>query len=327
MTDYKKIQGFEVQTLSSDPTETGWIGSIFYNSTSGTFKTVKPGGIAAGTWSSGGNLNTAGYYRAYNGTQTASMVVGGEPGTLTTVEQYDGSSWSEMTENGTAKAQAGGAGIATAGLFFGGKTPVSDALTQTEYWNGSAWTEQNDLNTGRHALGGCGVTYNAAFAVGGYIGGGAPGNKANAEIFNGTSWTEVGDLNLASAYLSVFGTTTAAIRAGSASGSLNQVESWNGTSWTETTEMNQGRYGAGASGISTDGLFFGGIEPTQSSKTESWNGSAWTELNDMGTARYGVAGTMSSSSATLATGGFTPVTTATEEWTVPDLVINTLTTS
>jgi hypothetical protein len=83
MTDYKKIQGFEVQTLSSDPTETGWIGSIFYNSTSGTFKTVKPGGIAAGTWSSGGNLNTAGYYRAYNGTQTASMVVGGEPGTLT----------------------------------------------------------------------------------------------------------------------------------------------------------------------------------------------------------------------------------------------------
>jgi hypothetical protein len=44
MTDYKKIQGFEVQTLSSDPTEPGWVGSIFYNSTSGTFKTVKPGG-------------------------------------------------------------------------------------------------------------------------------------------------------------------------------------------------------------------------------------------------------------------------------------------
>jgi hypothetical protein len=31
---------------------------IFYNSTSGTFKVVKPGGVTAGTWSSGGDLNT-----------------------------------------------------------------------------------------------------------------------------------------------------------------------------------------------------------------------------------------------------------------------------
>jgi hypothetical protein len=59
MTTYKGIQGFGVETLASDPTEPGSVGQIFYNSTSGTFKTVKPGGVSAGTWASGGNLNTA----------------------------------------------------------------------------------------------------------------------------------------------------------------------------------------------------------------------------------------------------------------------------
>jgi hypothetical protein len=58
MADYKGIQGFGVETLASDPTESGSVGQIFYNSTSGTFKVVKPGGIAAGTWASGGSLNT-----------------------------------------------------------------------------------------------------------------------------------------------------------------------------------------------------------------------------------------------------------------------------
>jgi hypothetical protein len=60
MANYKELEGFGVQTLSIRSTDTpGWVGSIFYNSTSGTFKTVKPGGVAAGTWASGGSMNTA----------------------------------------------------------------------------------------------------------------------------------------------------------------------------------------------------------------------------------------------------------------------------
>jgi hypothetical protein len=54
MATYKGIQGFGVETLASDPTEPGSVGQIFYNSTSGTFKTVKPGGVPVGTWASGG---------------------------------------------------------------------------------------------------------------------------------------------------------------------------------------------------------------------------------------------------------------------------------
>jgi hypothetical protein len=45
MANYKELEGFGVQTLATDPDTPGWIGSIFYNSTSGTFKTVKPGGV------------------------------------------------------------------------------------------------------------------------------------------------------------------------------------------------------------------------------------------------------------------------------------------
>jgi hypothetical protein len=46
MTTYKGIQGFGVETLASDPTEPGSVGQIFYNSTEGVFKTVKPGGVS-----------------------------------------------------------------------------------------------------------------------------------------------------------------------------------------------------------------------------------------------------------------------------------------
>jgi hypothetical protein len=55
MANYKELEGFGVQTLAADPDTPGWVGSIFYNSTSGTFKTVKPGGAPAGTWASGGS--------------------------------------------------------------------------------------------------------------------------------------------------------------------------------------------------------------------------------------------------------------------------------
>jgi hypothetical protein len=47
MANYKELEGFGVQTLATDPDSAGWVGSIFYNSTSGTFKVVKPGGLAA----------------------------------------------------------------------------------------------------------------------------------------------------------------------------------------------------------------------------------------------------------------------------------------
>ena len=282
-------------------------------------------GIPSSAWSSGGSLNTASYYRAYMGTQTANLAAGGEPGTLTNVEQYNGSSWTEIAEQNTAKAQSGGAGTSTAGIVFGGKTPSVNNLSNAETWNGSSWTEVSDMNTGRHAFGSCGDTNTAAFGFGGYVGGGSPGNKDEAEQWDGTSWTEVSDMNIASAYLTGFGTPLAAFRAGSASGSQNQVESWDGTSWTETTEINTGRYSLSSAGTSNNGLVFGGDDPDPN--TERWNGSAWTEVGDLSTGRYGSGGSMSSSVATLASGGYTTTAVTTTEEFTADLANSTITTS
>ena len=44
MANYKELEGFGVQTLATDPDNTSWIGSVFYNSTEGVFKVVKAGG-------------------------------------------------------------------------------------------------------------------------------------------------------------------------------------------------------------------------------------------------------------------------------------------
>jgi hypothetical protein len=72
-----------------------------------------------------------------------------------------------------------------------------------------------------------------------------------------------------------------------------------------------------------DALYFGGSGPTASN--EYWNGTSWTEVADLATPRTGLGGNGTTTSA-LAFGGY-PITAVTEEWTVPDLVINTLTTS
>ena len=55
MADYKGIQGYSVQKLSSDPTASEAVGQLWYNSASGKFKVAVQ---AAGVWGSGGNINT-----------------------------------------------------------------------------------------------------------------------------------------------------------------------------------------------------------------------------------------------------------------------------
>ena len=53
MTTYNQLFGKYVQNLSSDPTSTDAEGQIWYNTTSGTFKTALG---SYGVWASGGAL-------------------------------------------------------------------------------------------------------------------------------------------------------------------------------------------------------------------------------------------------------------------------------
>jgi hypothetical protein len=124
MANYKELEGFGVQTLATDPDTPGWVGSIFYNSTSGTFKVVKPGGVTAGTWSSGGNLNEPKTAVAGAGIQTAALAAGGYfgPPILSSTELYNGTSWTEVNDLNTARYYLGGAGSQTAAIATAGKT-------------------------------------------------------------------------------------------------------------------------------------------------------------------------------------------------------------
>jgi hypothetical protein len=297
MSEYKGIKGFQVQTRTEDPVP---------------YAQALADNPYAGVWSAGGNVNSARFlFDSGVGSLTAGLIAGNSPSP--NAEQYNGTSWTNITSLGNNTAGRAGAGTSTAALEFGG-TP---GLGVTEYWNGSSWTELNDLNTGRNVAGGIGTAYTAALCAGGD----APGYVANVESWNGSTWTEVNDLNTARGHATGVGTQTNGILVGSAP-PLALTETWNGSSWTETTDLNTGRYGlAGSGASSTDALVFGGESPAPGffANTESWDGSSWTEVNDMATARYYLAGAGTSSSAWAASGETTNPSSATEEWTFSGL--------
>jgi hypothetical protein len=70
-------------------------------------------------------------------------------------ESWNGTTWTELNDLNTARADLGGVGTNTAALAFGGDSP--SIVANTESWNGTAWTEVNDLNTARAAIGGSGI--------------------------------------------------------------------------------------------------------------------------------------------------------------------------
>jgi len=327
MANYKELEGFSVQTLATDPDSPGWVGSIFYNSTSGTFKTVKPGGIAVGTWASGGSFPTSAVERMGGaGTQTAAVsVAGNNPATPTFdgVYEYNGTSWS-TNPNSYPISVFGlwGSGTATAGLFVGGNTPPPSVTGATNKFNGTTFTPTGPLNTARYYLASSG-TENATIAAGGTL----PPAYALTEDFNGTSWTEVNDLNTPHNQHSQTGTATASLAIGNNPAS-NIVESWNGTSWSSNPTLNTAKQTTSASGTQTYGLVYAGEFTAPLAQTEFWNGTAWTEVADLSTARYGggslgVSAPADNTVIWSGNGG----STATEEWLAPEVVINTLTTS
>ena len=56
MTDYKIIKGKTVQSLAEDLDSSAGEGQIWFNTASGDYKTIAK---VAGSWATGGNLNTA----------------------------------------------------------------------------------------------------------------------------------------------------------------------------------------------------------------------------------------------------------------------------
>ena len=314
MAEYKSIKGFKVQTVSTDPAVSN-LGQVFYNSTANAFKVTKQS-VPNGTWSSGGNINTARKALAGAGDQTTALVFGGTlnpPTTLGETELYNGSSWTEVADLNTDRAYHGGSGTSTAALATGGSPTGDSPLTPSafnEEWDGSSWTEVGDINTARvfcTLFGGTGAT-TAAILVDGFVPTPPNNNNSDAiESWNGTAWSEVAELNTPRRASGAFGTTTAGIVAGGyVAGASGNVESWDGSAFTEVADLNTPRVVYGSSfGVSTLGVVAGGTNgPSFLGNTELWNGSSWTEANDMATGRSETgASTSSSAFSGLVAGG------------------------
>ncbi len=228
MATLKEILGSTIQVLDDDPVE------------------------YAGSWSTGGNLNSGRQSPFSGGTQSAAWCAAGYTTAKTALnEHYNGTSWTEVGDLNNARlGNSGGAGTTTAGLVAGGdQFPSPRQISNTESWNGSSWTEVSDLNTARQGLQMVGQVYTAAL-VGGGLSNDGNNYEGKTEKWDGSSWTETGDLNTARWGIHGSGTSTAASFNGGNNSSGNNVanlEQFDGSSWTETTDSNNVRRLGGSS--------------------------------------------------------------------------------
>jgi hypothetical protein len=292
------------------------LGQVWFNESTTTLKGYVQQGT--GAWSTGGDMNSGREQGGYFGSLSAGVAAGGgSPGLL--VEEYDGSSWTEVTNVPARVVSSGGTGPQTAGIIYGtGHAPTSGDRKDGYTYDGTSWTQIADLNTGRNVGGSAGGSQTSAL-----YSGGTPPTIANTEIWDGSSWTEVADLNDSRYYLKGGGTTTAAVLAGGYNGSPStnptQSETWDGSSWSEGSELNTGRafLTGGGSDYSSVMVFGGGPQPGGVyDLTEFWNGSSWTELADMATASETSFGTTQGTGLATYRARTPSPANATEEWTI-----------
>jgi len=143
----------------------------------------------SGSWTAAPNMNTGVPARSQCGilgtSQSSTIFVGGDNGTsppfIGNVEEWNGSTWAEITDLNTGRGDPGGAGSVTSGLVFGGKTGGTTYTGVTESWNGSAWTEEGDLSASRGNSNGNRGTSTSTWAAGGE----SPGAVTTVEEWTG----------------------------------------------------------------------------------------------------------------------------------------------
>ena len=307
------------------------VGQVYYNSGSNAFKVTQQL-ASAGTWSSGGNLNTARFRfgGAVNATQNAGLVFGAGDSPYGQTEEYNGTAWSEQNDLNTGRyISYGGAGTQTACVTAGGYNPAGSPAYNTvvsETYNGTSWTEGNDLNEGRIDCSTFGTSTDGVL-VGGGEGPGGPGTVTSVEVYNGTSWTETTDIPTATQEMGSLGLGTAGLIFGGSVDSTptakNTTVEWNGTSWTSGGTYPISVFYTTGFGSLTNGIGAGGIigpPGAQSGVCCVYNGTSWSEVAELTTARMGTSGNGIGTSGFVAGGetASSPKVTTTEEWNVSE---------
>jgi len=259
-------------------------------------------------WTAGGNLNTGRGEGAGFGILTAGVVAGGfnpGPTSLSTVEHYDGTSYSSETSMSNARrADFGAAGIQTAGLAVSG--PPSG--TAVEEYDGTTWTAggAHPSSLSQHCATGT-QTDALVYGVG------PPPAPTQTTKYDGTTWT-VSPATLATGRRLAAGAgadgSSALLSGGYIDGPnvrTNLTEEYNVSTnvitpaaWASGGNLNTARNALGGAGTQTSGLAFGGSPTTGA--TEEYDGSTWTAGGSLGTSRYYVGGS-GTLTAGLAVGG------------------------
>jgi hypothetical protein len=306
MATYKEIKGVTVQTRDEDPV------------------------VFAGTWASGGNINTG---RAYGGSagenNESAMYFGGytisPASNYAITEQYNGTAWTEVGDLSNARTGLTGSfGTYTAAVAVGGDEfpPSSNTryLTDVEEWGGSSWTSGTAIPTAIQNGDGAG-TLTAGITMGGNV----SGNAGIAESFeyDGTNWTDGGDMNTTRNFAKLgCGTQTASLICGGGDvpGYTANTELYNGSSWTEVNNVNNADAQAGGGGTQTSAITARG-QASSTTQSESWDGTSWTITANTSTDSYAIGGTGASSKDAIIYAGYDSnppsFPTSTEEFSFP----------
>ena len=189
------------------------------------------------------------------------------------VSEYTTGSWSAGGNLPTPMNGNSGAGVATAGLSFGGGIgPVPSYTNTSNTYDGTSWTAAPTVPFS-HALGG--GTGTATAAIGGGGDGNAPGAVAE---FNGSTWTATPTLGFNGFTIRFVGTQSAAVGAG-AYYSDNAYE-WDSSTWTASgASMPVHKYSASSVGTATAGAWIAGSTVGPAAKTgivQLYNGTSWS---------------------------------------------------
>ena len=89
--------------------------------------------------------------------------------TKSEVEQWNGSSWTEVNDVNTARYSAYASKFTYDDAYVAGGANPS-VQTNTELWNGVSWVETSDMNTARQSGGSAGTQSGGGLAFGGNTG-------------------------------------------------------------------------------------------------------------------------------------------------------------
>ena len=261
-------------------------------------------------WTAGGVLGTGRTIQAgMTGLQAAAVVFGGNlyPSARTDkVEEYNGTSWSEVTALPIATRGNMASGPQTSALTFGGNTPTATPGTTTAFtYDGTNFTATAamgaaiqeggsakaaaDNSTGLQMSGYGASTYTAV----------SQEYDRSINAITTSAWASAPSLNTARDSLSGgsgAGTQTAALcftgRVSAGTGTANSEE-YNGTSWAEGLNYPAIMNWVMGVGTQTAALGFNGqqLPPSSNTNTSSlYNGTTWTSApttNDTGRVRTG----------------------------------------